>query len=219
MWCTLRELHVLLCLHSPSSGSVALGHHLYIPFDGDVQRSVSSPAAGQVGQVEPPGTQEQRCVLRGMRKWTEGRRRGRVSFPFFFLFSFPSTLPSSFPPHTHTFLKISLPLSIPQTPSPLFLSACMVAALPPKTAFKLHLLHLLRARLLHFVNSLNNYLMTRVGPRSLAVSCYTVLHNVSKCAVSVTTSWQEWVQEAGSVLCSVYIITLHVTQCYNVQCL
>ena len=115
----------------------------------------------------------------------EGEGESLLSLLLPLLLSFNSSL-LLLPP----FLQISLPppLSIPQTPSPLFLSACMVAALPPKTAFKLHLLHLLRARLLHFVNSLNNYLMTRVGRRSLAVSCYTVLHNVTKCAVSVTTS-------------------------------
>lgn len=37
-------------------------------------------------------------------------------------------------------------------------------------AFKLHLLFLLRARLLHFVNSLNNYLMTRVSKQPLLLS-------------------------------------------------
>ena len=35
-------------------------------------------------------------------------------------------------------------------------------SLPPELAHKLHLLHLLRAKLVHFVNNLNNYLITRV---------------------------------------------------------
>ena len=34
--------------------------------------------------------------------------------------------------------------------------------LPPELAHKLHLLHLLRAKLVHFVNNLKNYLITRV---------------------------------------------------------
>ena len=38
-------------------------------------------------------------------------------------------------------------------------------SLSPELAHKLHLLHLLRAKLVHFVNNLNNYLITRVRER------------------------------------------------------
>ena len=37
-----------------------------------------------------------------------------------------------------------------------------MSSLPPDVSHKLHLLHLLIAKLVHFVNNLNNYLVTRV---------------------------------------------------------
>ena len=43
-----------------------------------------------------------------------------------------------------------------------FTSANVMSSLPPEVSDKLHLLHLLRAKLVHFVNNLNNYLVTRV---------------------------------------------------------
>ena len=47
----------------------------------------------------------------------------------------------------------------------LFFAVSELYSLPPELAHKLHLLHLLRAKLVHFVNNLNNYLITRVRER------------------------------------------------------
>ena len=46
-----------------------------------------------------------------------------------------------------------------------FFAVSELYSLPPELAHKLHLLHLLRAKLVHFVNNLNNYLITRVRER------------------------------------------------------
>ena len=106
-------------VYTPSPGSVALGHHLHLPVDGDVQRGVPPPAAGQVGEVEPPGTQEQRCGLWGLTVGSEKREGEEGESP---CLSSPSSSNSSLPPLLPPFFKTPPFLLLspyPSTPSSL----------------------------------------------------------------------------------------------------
>lgn len=166
------------------------------------------------------------------RKWTEGRRRGSES-------SFPSSSSSPFlqlfppPPFSSNFLILLLSPSLKLLPPPLSISlhggsppsqnslqAPPAASAPSKTAPFCQ-----QPQQLPHDKGGSKCLVTQCY--TMAVSCYTVLHNVTKSAVSVTTSWRVGPTWQCLIQCLYNNVTrytilqcaMSVNQCYTMlQC-